>query len=255
MTTSFPAEPSPDAIRQEEQLVARKGADAESVSDVVTILEQLQTVSDRMPPRLDQDGIACFTRLYTTITKAVLADIDNKKFANTLFIAQLDVIFAKRYLSALSQQAVAPACWGILLARGAAPDISPIHFAAAGVNAHVNFDLPIALVATCSQFKLRLGTDNQHESYQQVNAIFREKMQALITEFATPDEDRLDVGVMADAVNRVGDLAVCLSRDVAWMHAERLSVLAPEDSTQYQTELDRFTSLASRGILARDPLL
>ena len=49
--------------------------------------------------------------------------------------------------------------------------VAPLQFALAGMNAHINRDLPVALVATCRELgiELRDGSPEQAD-YVQVNA-------------------------------------------------------------------------------------
>ena len=61
----------------------------------------------------------------------------------------------------------------MLFHRIGGPDCRPLPSAAAGVNAHINFDLPFALVTTFDH----LGSDpvddgEQHHDYLQINNIF-----------------------------------------------------------------------------------
>jgi hypothetical protein len=245
-------------LRQKEQRIAKKAAaSVKSVPEVIAALKSLQTVQDKMPNPSGRDGVACFTSLYTQITEAVLAGINEDsgapKFDNPGFIQDLDIVFARRYFSALASNDP-PLAWGVLIDRRASEGISEIQFAASGVNAHVNFDLPIAVVCTCDANRLELDEEPQRESYQQVNDIFDAQMQGLIKEFETGAEAELDVGVVADLADRLGDDAVRDFRDLAWTHALRLSSLDKEAARTYKHNLDRLTSLAGRGILFRDPL-
>lgn len=250
MNATNPQAPFAELIAQE-QAAARAALSSATVAQVLAGLAAVQQIADRMALPYQADGVACFNRLYTQITQAVADRIDAQGFADGKFVEQLDVAFAHRYFAALSAGPVAPHCWSLLLQRRARPEISEIHFAAAGVNAHVNFDLALALVSACHQNQLELGAENQRESYQQVNEIFAEKMESLMKEFETPHERRIDRGILAQAADRVGDLTVTLTRDVAWKHAEHLWSLSGDEPATYASELDRFTSLASRVLLTR----
>jgi hypothetical protein len=66
-------------------------------------------------------------------------------------MAALDVQFAGLYFAALRSTfsgAAAPDCWRAVLDRRNRTELARIQFALAGVNAHINHDLPIALVNT-----------------------------------------------------------------------------------------------------------
>ena len=50
------------------------------------------------------------------------------------------------------------------------PRIAPIQFALAGMNAHINHDLPLALVSICQARSVELGRDSpQRRDYLKIN--------------------------------------------------------------------------------------
>jgi len=112
--------------------------------------------------------------------------------------------------------------WGGLFCRIPGPDARPLPSAAAGVNAHINFDLPFALVTTFDH----LGYDpvdgsDQHHDYLQVNDIFAEEIPGLRRGYL----DNLQL--LIDTIN--GDLddwwqgeLVEYTRNVAWRNAQRI---------------------------------
>ncbi len=68
-------------------------------------------------------------------------------------MTQLDVTFANLYFAAAGAAAGpagVPLAWRPLAQRRAMAGIEPIQFALAGMNAHINHDLPVAVVSTCA---------------------------------------------------------------------------------------------------------
>ena len=67
------------------------------------------------------------------------------------WLAELDVQFARLYLSALQgvllRQQI-PGCWRVLFGCRDQTSIARIQFALAGINAHINHDLSEAIVGT-----------------------------------------------------------------------------------------------------------
>ncbi len=61
--------------------------------------------------------------------------------------------------------------WQPLLASRVTPGIEPIQFALAGMNAHINHDLPIAVVAACSELVTAPTDGCHHEAYQKVDKL------------------------------------------------------------------------------------
>ena len=68
-------------------------------------------------------------------------------------MTQLDVTFANLYFAAAEaagNPAAAPLAWRPLIEQRAVAGIEPVQFALAGMNAHINHDLPLAMVSTCA---------------------------------------------------------------------------------------------------------
>jgi hypothetical protein len=129
--------------------------------------------------------------------------------------------------------------------------VAPIQFALAGMNAHINHDLCLALVDTCQEFGLVVETDSpQHRDYLRVNEIL-ERVEGEVKErFATGL-----VGVVDEALGRLDDVvamwSVARGRDAAWTQAQTLAALqaTPELSERYLLVLGRMVGLAGRGLL------
>ena len=196
------------------------------VPAVVDQLTRLQGYLDQVPPLLGSNPLADFNKLYRTITESVLHRLNTGRFRDPEFLALLDVEFAARYFDALRFWSVTsgdcPRVWGVIFKRIAGPDVRALPSAVAGVNAHINYDLPFALIRTFEQLNLAPVDDSdQHHDYLQVNDIFAE---------AIPDLRRsyLDkVQLLIDTMN--GDLddwwqgeMVEYSRNVAWRNAQKL---------------------------------
>lgn len=127
--------------------------------------------------------------------------------------------------------------------------MAPIQFALAGLNAHINHDLSLALVATCRELGLKLDTDSpQHRDFVQVNATL-ERVEAQVKErFATGL-----IGVADEALGRLDDVvaiwSVARARDAAWTQARTLWALPEEIADDYLVTLGRVVGLAGRGLL------
>jgi Family of unknown function (DUF5995) len=200
------------------------------VPSVVARLERISRVAAALRPLGEDDGMACFARLYLQITEDVLKAYDDRSlFRCGDFVIELDIAFAQRYLNAILAHGTAgeetPACWEILFDRRQEAGIEPWRFAATGVNAHVNFDLAFALLDVWEKFPdAPFGTtDAQYDDYRAINTIFERNMDSLCREFDAPWSD---VGghdsIFDKAGNVLGDLLVVGTRDLAWSFAERM---------------------------------
>jgi uncharacterized protein DUF5995 len=102
----------------------------------------------------------------------------------------LDVAFANRYLDALRADTTLPgstaAPWNVLLERRGDQKLEKLQFAAAGVNAHIDYDLAPAVVTTWEI----LGTGDpssvdQRSTYRQISAIFASETEKPRKKFET----------------------------------------------------------------------
>jgi hypothetical protein len=197
----------------------------------------------------ENDGVAAFTRLYLAVTEAV-AESASHEFEDAQFVRRLDVSFANLYFDALRARRV-PRAWAPLFEARGRRGILPIQFALAGMNAHINRDLPVALARTCAARGIELRRSSpQHHDFVRVNRLLAETEARVKRSFAT--------GVLADAdvaLGRVDDVVaiwnVERARDAAWVNAETLAALEPIPAlrAQFLRTLDRMVGFASRGLL------
>ena len=230
----------------------------EDVPAVVDQLMKLQDILDQVPPLLAENPLCDFNKLYLRITTCVLERLDDGRFNDPQFLARLDVEFAARYFDALrawsDSSAGCPHAWSALFRRIPGPDCNPLPSAAAGVNAHINFDLPFALVTTFDH----LGTDpvddgDQHHDYLQINDIFAEEIPGLRRGFLAQWQ------LWIDTMN--GDLDDCwqgelveYTRNVAWRSAQKLWAMR-YDLEATERERERLDGSAARfGRLLLSPL-
>ncbi|HEX6546030.1 MAG TPA: DUF5995 family protein, partial [Bryobacteraceae bacterium] len=113
------------------------------------VIQTMQTIDNTCA---DDDGLKWFNWIYLQVTRAVddrLAAAGG--FSNPAWLADLDVRFAALYFDALHAAltgAPCPGCWRALFSARKESELARIQFAMAGMNAHINHDLPSAIVAT-----------------------------------------------------------------------------------------------------------
>ena len=94
------------------------------------------------------------------MTEGVQQRLAGVTFRDPSFLARLDVVFANLFLAALgaakSDPAKLPRAWAPLVDARTTHGIAPLQFALAGMSAHINRDLPVALVATCTELGVGL---------------------------------------------------------------------------------------------------
>ncbi len=229
-------------------IVARRPA-----TSVAGVLEMLTDIDQLLP---DTDGLKWFNHLYLAVTTAMRDAIAAGTFNDAVWIGQLDVGFANLYFNALAlgeaNLATAPAAWRPLLAARPDPGLARIQFALAGMNAHINRDLPVAIVQIYEATGgAPVRTDAHYADYETVNGILETVETRVKQEFTTGILGAVDA-VAGPLDDVVAMWSVRAARDAAWTHAELLWNLRalPELQTDFLGTLDEFTGFAGRGLLA-----
>jgi hypothetical protein len=219
-----------------------------TVAEAIARMEQIDAA---LPPG---DGVRAFNELYLAVSRAVAAELQTETFEDPEFLAALQVGFAARYFEAFDGDArgeEVSRAWGPLFEARARQGIAPIQFALGGMNAHINYDLCLALDRTCRDRDVAPRRDTpQYRDHTRVNSIL-ERVEAEVKErFATGL-----VGCADEALGRLDDLVamwkVANARDAAWTGAEMLWLLDPESGLRadYLLTLSRVVGFAGRGLL------
>lgn len=218
---------------------------------VPSVLERMDLI-DTLLPR--EDGVSYFNRMYREVTRNVQGRIGESWFEVRPFMERLDVVFANEYFQAVDQSLrglpIAPA-WEPLFHWRNRPDTAPIQFAVAGMNAHINHDLSIAVVETCRGLGLQPDDATPaHRDFVRVNEILRGVEGDIKHWFET--------GVITDANNRMDKVdaaleywSLCEARNIAWTNAKVLWRLDADGHLRdaYLDVLQRLVELTGRGIL------
>jgi Family of unknown function (DUF5995) len=216
------------------------------------VIARMQSIDAALPAT---DGVACFNRMYLQVTQGVSGQVQQGSFGDPVFVSQLDVVFANIYFAAVDALSGPPAAWPEawqpLLAARTTPGIEPIQFALAGMNIHINHDLPLAVVATCADLTTAPNDGSHHDDYQKVDALLDAAEQSIREAFEPPGVVPVDQHVAAVA-NVICNWSINAARDVAWDTALALwDVRDHEIATQLLTgALARTVAMVSRGLLA-----
>jgi hypothetical protein len=231
---------------------------AREPTDIASALQQmddLQALLEQIPPTHRNNPVADFNRLYRTITAKILQRHDGHGFSDPTFLALLDVEFAKRYFNALrmwgDDQRQTPEAWAVLFCRLTDRRVRPLPAAAAGVNAHINYDLPFALIATWEQVGHEPAGSGQHKDYLIINEIFFECIPELRRGYLKRWQRYVDYlnGKLDDWYQ---DFLVEFTRNLAWQHAEKIWPLRndPQAHRQACDSLDQATALLGKALLS-----
>lgn len=221
---------------------------AATIEDVIA---RMRAIEAALPA---DDGVACFNRMYLEVTLGVAGQVQQGMFADPDWVSRLDVVFANRYFAAVDAMSgppeAQPPAWRPLLAARSNRGIEPIQFALAGMNIHINHDLPLAVVATCTELGTSPTEGTHHDDYQRVDKLLDAAEQSVRESFEPADVSQLDQHVAA-VTNLVCNWSLNEARDVAWDTA--LGLWAVRDhhlATQLLTSaLARIVTMASRTLL------
>lgn len=156
------------------------------------------------------DGIGVFAGVYLTVTEGILDHLrTGDLFSDPNATGDLDVAFAARFLKAVAAGDGASACWRPLMQLRGHADIHPLQFALAGINAHVEHDLPLSVVDTCR----RLGTTPEalRGDYEKINDVLAQVEQQVRVSLLGDDLPQAD-----PLLHVIGSWSIDRARDVAW---------------------------------------
>jgi hypothetical protein len=234
------------------ELLAAVQTPPQSVADVVQILDTIEATC------VDGDGLKWFNWLYLQVTQAVQARVESNDFADAPWVAALDFRFAQFYFSALQSSlsgAATPGCWQAMFNVRNQVRLGRIQFAFAGMNAHINHDLALAVVATCQATGIipQHGT-TQYNDYTAVNDTLNG-----LTDTA---KQTLHLRLLGDDLPPVSQLddtiaawSMSAAREAAWNNAELLWHLAdaPPLQATFMDTVDGLTTVASKALLVAAP--
>ncbi|GAA2092731.1 hypothetical protein GCM10009841_01860 [Microlunatus panaciterrae] len=148
-------------------------------SPIAAVVARLQQRLDLLPPRLGSQRV--FLSTYQRTTEAVGRAIDQGLFDDGDWVESWDVAFAELYLRALDAELAGgrvPRPWR--LAFGAGPDQPPLRHVLLGINAHINFDLPQALLAVISvdDFAVSAVIERRRRDHERIDTVLASRVAA-----------------------------------------------------------------------------
>jgi hypothetical protein len=186
-----------------------------AVVSVAGAIARMEAIGAALPAA---DGLACFNRMYLEVTQDVDSRLGQGFFADPTFMTALDVAFANLYFSAadlVSTPTAVPLAWRPLVERRAVAGIEPIQFALAGMNAHINHDLPLAMMSTCTALATTPDAGTHFADYQKIDQLLDAAEQSIRQSFESAAELAADRHVEAVA-SLIANWTVNSARDLAW---------------------------------------
>lgn len=223
---------------------------------VVEVLHTMQTIAATC---IDGDGLKWFNALYLQVTQAVETRILSAGFSDPIWLAELDVQFARLYFAALEAALSGqrpPGCWQALVDRRDQVQLARIQFALAGMNAHINHDLAFALVATCEA----TGTAPEHSAPQYADYT---ALNSTLDSLIESSKHAFNVRLLGDILPPVSALedtiaawSVSAARESAWNSAQLMWHLRSEPllASNFVDTLDGLTTVAGKSLLVPVPI-
>jgi hypothetical protein len=220
------------------------------VVSVAEAIARMEAIAATLPAA---DGLACFNRMYLDVTQQVNSQLGQGFFADPAFMTQLDVAFANLYFAAAGTAgtpAAAPLAWRPLAEQRAVAGIEPVQFALAGMNAHINHDLPIAMVSTCTALATAPDDGSHSADYQKVDQLLDAAEQSIRQSLESAAEQAVDRHLVAVA-NLVTSWTITSARDLAWNNTLLLWAVRDDPFARglFLDALAASTALASRMLL------
>lgn len=217
------------------------------MAGVEDVVARMHEIDGETPPG---DGVGVFNRVYLQVSELVLERLTaGGVFEDDAFMAELDIAFADFWFDAYDAPADdVPKAWAPLFAARSRDGVLPIQFALAGMNTHIEHDLPLAVVRTCRA----QGREPREvrDDYEKVNdllaAVEAEIRRSFFTEFEKSVDDHL-----TPVAHLVSSWNIDKARDIAWVNVQTLWELRRVDFLQdaYAGALARTVGMGSRLLL------
>ena len=200
----------------------------------------MRTISAEVP---HGDGAGVFNNVYLRVTEMVANRLRTPGvFDDDAFIADLDVRFAGYWFDAYDAKSVKPNAWAPLFAARRNKGVLPIQFALAGMNAHIENDLPLAVVATCIARRRTPASRGVRDDYDKVNDLLADVEAEIRRSFFDVVENSIDDSI-EPVVHLISSWDIEKARDFAWLNVETLWELR-----RVRPLLDAYTATLARTV-------
>jgi hypothetical protein len=216
------------------------------------VLVRLRALDAELAP---SDGLFWFNRLYLATTATVVEHARKNRFEDPTFIERLDCHQANLYFVALaahlSDPGTGPAGWEPLFRARSQGGVLPVQYALVGANAHLNRDLPVALVTTFLELDREPARDSVcHSDYQRLGAALEAALGDVRSWLLGPETSAVELahGQLEDVLEV---WSARRAREAAWIAAEVRWALraSPLISRHHLEALDRMVGMANRSLL------
>jgi hypothetical protein len=191
-------------------------ADPTSVAEV---LVRLRAIDAGLPT---SDGVHVFNRVYLTVTERVATLLaQGGTFRDDVAATELDVRFANLWLAAYDAAAEGrrpPSPWRPLFESRTGPDRLPVQYALAGMNAHIEHDLALAVVRACEARGTRPEDATVRHDFEAINGVLA-SVEAEVRRSFLDEVGRAADTVVGPVAHLVSSWSIEKARDAAYLSA------------------------------------
>ena len=212
----------------------------ELIARMAALLEPLESAGDKR---------RYFHATYQRTTIAVAEEIKRGGFADPGWVEEWDVAFAGLYLDALEAGLAGKTPsrpWAI--AFGAPDGLPPLRHVLLGMNAHINFDLPQAIVAVISdeQFADATLIARREADHRAIDEVLASRVAAEDEELASLSGPAPLLDRLLAPLNRLGTQRFLReARQKVWANATALSLARSQGPDAYARALAQLEELSA----------
>jgi Family of unknown function (DUF5995) len=201
------------------------------------------------------DARLAFHATYLRTTQAVAAALQDGAFADADWVDRWDVAFARLYTDALDADRrgePVPAPWAV--AFGAAerqPGLPPVRHVLLGMNAHINYDLPQALLAVISdeEFSDPAVRARREADHRRIDEVLAARVREEDAELQRLDPVRTWRDEVMQPLNRMATRRFLReARAKVWANALELSLARRAGRDSYERRLAQLEELCGRRV-------
>ena len=195
-----------------------------------------------------------FHATYQRTTIAVAQEIKRGGFADPEWVERWDVVFADLYLDALEAAlAGREPSWPWAIAFGAPADLPALRHVLLGMNAHINYDLPQALVAviTDEQFDDPELLARREADHRAIDTVLASRVAAEDDELTALSRPSTLLDRLLRPFNRLGTQRFLReAREKVWANAIALSRARRQGPDAYAAVLAQLEELSAAKVAA-----
>jgi hypothetical protein len=211
------------------------------------VIESVIADMDRRRGTLPAPHLRYFLDTYQRTTRAIGTAIDDAHFEDPDWVERWDVAFARLYLDALGAGDAAPRPWR--LAFSVPGELPPLRHVLLGINAHVNYDLPQALLAVISvgEFGDAALLDRRRRDHERIDEVLASRVGAEDDELSTFGKSLLDR--VLTPLNRIGSKRFLREgRQKVWHNTAELHAARVAGPDTYRARLAELEVLSAARI-------